>query len=84
MEVIKPHARSAFRRVTALYQSLYRLSNRIEELNRENPDNRLELIQALVHEQIATGQDAMEDWRDIVPEDVEEIERRSLGHEQSN
>ena len=83
MEVLKPHARAAFRRIMALYNSLYRLSNRIEELSAENPDNRLDLIQALVNEQITTGQDAMEDWRDIVPEDVEEIEKRGQGHEQS-
>ena len=82
-EVIRPHARAAFRRVMALYKSLYRLSARIEELKVESPDSRLDLIQALVDEQITTGQDAMEDWRDIVPEDVEEIERRSPGYEQS-
>lgn len=76
-EVIKPHARAAFRRVTALYNSLYRLSAKIEQLKEEGPDHRLELIQTLVHEHIATGQDAMEDWRDIVPEEVEHIERRS-------
>ncbi len=74
---IKPHARAAFRRVLAQYNSLYRLSNRIEELKRESPDHRLDLIQALVNEQIATGKDAIEDWRDIVPEDIEEVERRS-------
>lgn len=78
MDVIKPHARAAFRRVMALYNSLYRLSDRIEELKREDADTRLDLIQALVNEQIETGQDAMEDWRDIVPEDVEEIRNRSL------
>ena len=77
LEVIRPHARKAFRRVTALYNSLYRLSAKIEELKEEEPDHRLELIQALVNEHIATGQDAMEDWRDIVPEEVEEMERRS-------
>ena len=83
MELISPHARSAFRRVTALYNSLYRLSTRIERLNSDKPDNRLDLIQALVDEQIATGQDAIEDWRDIVPEEVEEIERRRQGYDQS-
>ena len=81
IEVIKPHARSAFRRVTALYISLYRLSARIEELKGEKPDSRLDLIQALVDEQIATGQDAMEDWRDIVPEEVELIESRRPGND---
>lgn len=76
-ELIKPHARSAFRRVTALYNSLYRLSDRIEEFKAEHPDHRLDMIQFMVNEQIATGQDAMEDWRDIVPEEVEEIEKRN-------
>ena len=81
IEVIRPHARAAFRRVTALYNSLYRLSVKIEELKRDGPDQRLDLIQALVHEHIATGQDAIEDWRDIVPEEVNEIERISAGNE---
>ena len=76
LDVVRPHARSAFRRVTALYHSLYRLSAKIEDLKKEGHDHRLELIQTLVNEQIAMGEDAMEDWRDIVPEEVEEIERR--------
>lgn len=77
IDIVKPHARASFRRVTALYKSLYHLSERIEELKEENFDHRLELIQALVNEQIRTGQDAIDDWRDIVPEEVAEIERRS-------
>ena len=81
LEVVKPHARAAFRRVAALYNSLYRLSERIEELKQEEPDYRLDLIQALVNEHIATGQDAIEDWRDIVPDEVEEIERSSVRNE---
>ena len=78
-ELIRPHARAAFRRVTALYNSLYRLSEKIEELKTGDDDHKLVLIQSLVNEQIATGQDAIEDWRDIVPEEVQEIERRSTG-----
>ena len=76
-DVIRPHARAAFRRVTTLYNSLHRLSARIEELKQEQPDYRLDLIQVLVNEQIEAGRDAIEDWREIIPEDVEEIERRS-------
>ena len=76
LDVVRPHARSAFRRVLALYNSLYRLSVKVENLKKEGPDHRLDLIQALVNEQISTGEDAMEDWRDIVPEEVEEVERR--------
>ena len=81
LDVVRPHARAAFRRVTALYSSLYRLSATIEDLKQEGPDHRLDLIQALVNEQIRTGQDAIEDWRDIVPDEVEEIERRSARNE---
>ncbi len=82
-DVIRIHARAAFRRVTALYVSLYRLSEKVEDLKRDGPDHRLNLIQALVDEHIRTGQDAMEDWRDIVPEEVDEIERRSARNDKS-
>ena len=77
LEVVRPHARSAFRRVRALYLSLYLLSERIEEMKEEKPDYRLDIIQALVHEHIRTGQDALEDWRDIIPVEIKEIEGRS-------
>ena len=83
----KRYARPAFRRVTALYNSLFRLSVRIEELKGEKPDHRLDQVQALVDEHIQTGQDAMEDWRDISPDDVEEILdrlRKSRGESTSN
>lgn len=82
-EIVKLHARPAFRRVTALYNSLYRLSSLIEDLKQDKPDSRLDLLQALVSEHIATGQDAMEDWRDLVPEEVAKIERRSKRNAQS-
>ena len=81
LDVVRPHARAAFRRAMALYKSLYRLSAKIEELKETDYDRRLDLIQALVNEQIATGQDAIEDWRDIVPDEVEEVERRSARNE---
>ena len=76
-DLIRPHARSAFRRVLALYASLRRLSETIQTMNTNGDDLRLNQLQALVDEQIWTGQDAMEDWRDIIPEDVAEIEGRS-------
>jgi len=40
-------------------------------------------LQAIVVEQIATAGDALDDWRDIVPEDVEEVERRLRKEEPS-
>ena len=76
-ELIKPHARSAFRRLIFLYQSLSRLAETIEqgkqENSRVNANMVLDKLEAIVVEQIATANDALEDWRDIVPEDVEEL-----------
>ena len=78
-EFVKAHARSAFRRVVSLYASLSHLALRIDELQREQTVNRsdtLITIEAIVREQIRTGADALEDWRDIVPEDVQDIQNR--------
>lgn len=75
-DVIRPHARSAFRRVFSLYKSLYNLSDRIETMRRDNPDPRLDVIRATLDAQITTGQDALEDWRDIIKDDVDEILER--------
>ena len=87
-EMIRPHVRSAFRRAANLYASLYRLSARIDRLNQDNPDPRLDLVQALVAEQYATGRDALDDWRDIVPEEVGDLEslykRRYADNDNSN
>ena len=75
-DMIRPQAGLAFKRVLALYESLRRLSIRIEELKEQGADHRLDLVQALVNEQIWTGKDAVDDWRAISPDGVKEIERR--------
>ncbi len=75
-ETMRLHARPASRRVLYLYLSLARLSDRIREYHTENPDNRLDVIDAIVEEQLGTMDAALEDWRDIVPGDVEEITNR--------
>ena len=75
-ETVRLHARPAFRTVLILYESLSRLSFEIHSSNEDNPDARLERAEAIVNEQIEIGRSALEDWRDIVPEDVEEIESR--------
>ena len=49
-DVIRPHARSAFRRVLSLHRSLYSLSVRIETLQEEGGDRRLEVVRAVVDE----------------------------------
>lgn len=77
-DFIKPHARSAFRRLLSLYSSLSRLALAIQSArpaNNSEPLNYfvLDRLESIVIEQIATANDALEDWRDIVPNDVEEL-----------
>ena len=84
-EMVKPHSRSAFRRVLSLYQSLSRLasvienakyfSSKLDELNNSNYGY-LPVLEAIVTEQLSTANDALEDWRDLIPEDIQELERR--------
>ena len=79
-EIIKPHARSAFRRLLSLYQSLSRVADVIESSrNSESPEENqvtLAKLEVIVVEQLSSADDAIEDWRDIVPEDVQELDQR--------
>ena len=79
-EMIKPHARSAFRRLVSLYESLSRASTEIQSLDNSGPleDYRVAFakLDAIVTEQLTTADDALEDWRDVVPADVEELKQK--------
>lgn len=77
-EIIKPHARSAFRRLLSLYRSLSRVADHIESSHESHEACQVTLakLEAIVVEQLTTADDALEDWRDIVPEDVEELRQR--------
>ncbi len=82
-EIIKPHARSAFRRLLSLFNSLSRLATTIQNARSSNIESTkdsavLDKLEAIVTEQIVTADDALEDWRDIIPDDVAEI-RKKLG-----
>jgi len=77
--VVKPHARSAFRCLLSLYKSLSRLANTIQNMKSNDLSNIqvnqvLERLEGIVTEQIATADDALEDWRDIVPEELAELQ----------
>ena len=80
-EMFKLHARSAFRRLISLYRSISCVAHIIagEEVAHiiagEENDNakKIGIINAIVIEQIATANDAMADWQDVVPELVEEL-----------
>lgn len=83
-EAIKPHARPAFRRLLSLFDSLSRLANAIEKARLSNiktaKDNTvLDKLSAIVIEQIHSADDALEDWADIIPDDVDEIRKRLGG-----
>ena len=79
-EIIKPHARSAFRRLLSLYHSLSRAATAIQSVqisdSQENYQVALARLEEIVIEQMSTADDALEDWRDIVPEDVEELKQK--------
>ncbi|ARO86648.1 hypothetical protein EBAPG3_002000 [Nitrosospira lacus] len=75
--IIKPHARSAFRRLISLYESLSRVATEIENSHStggtKNGEITLAKLEAIVIEQLATADHALEDWSDIVPDDVAEL-----------
>ena len=82
--MIKPHARSAFRRVVSLYGGLSHLASMLDSARRStNPESPcgpiLDSLEAVVVEQIRTANDAMADWSDIVPDDVEGFRQRVQG-----
>ncbi len=77
-DLLKPHARSAFRRLVSLYRGLTRDIIAIRAARPVNVSEPiaasiLDKLEGMFIEQIGTADDAMEDWRDIVPEDVEEL-----------
>jgi hypothetical protein len=81
MEIIKPHAKSAFRRLISLNQSLYRVADVIGNARQANEDKMpdtavLPVLEAVVTEQLVAVDHALEDWRDIVPDEYEEVNKR--------
>ncbi len=86
-----PNARSAFRRVLSLYEAFGRLSATIDERRtvleqRAGSTNNvpldavhdsLEVISTQVTENLRTIDDAMEDWRDLAPTEVERIQQQA-------
>lgn len=100
-ELIRPHARSAFRRVLNLYRALGRQREaiagegvRLAEVSVETSEGRvvsldhaqasLVALSYIVVEQISTADDALEDWRDIVPDEVAAIEAAAQAREDHN
>jgi hypothetical protein len=80
-DVIKAHARSAFRRQVGLYRGLGRLIDEIDlqftETADDNTKLKLKILRAMIVEQVGMSGDALSDWRDLVPEEVAQIEQAS-------
>lgn len=77
-EMVRPHARSAFRRLRNLYEGLGRLLAEVSAQIAIQDDDKarlsLQILKSMVVEQASTADDALEDWRDLVPDEVERIE----------
>ena len=72
-EIIKSHARSAFRRLVRLYESMSRMATIINASEPADDKTKIVRIEEIVRAQIATADDALADWGDLVPESVEEL-----------
>ena len=87
-EIIKPHARSALRRLASLYRSLSRAAEVVDSAQQPEPQEDFQVtlarLQEIVEGQLLTADDALEDWRDILPEVLEEFNmqlHQKLQHE---
>ena len=79
--IVRPHAKSAFRRVMALYASLGRLHNTMDKVKSTlvpSPEAiaAIERFQDLVIEQINTSGNTIDDWGDLVPEEVAKVKEQ--------
>lgn len=98
-EIIKPHAKSAFRRTRNLYLGLGRQreaiayqGQQLRDLSTGAPGSEkvslaaalgsLAALDLVAVEQISTADDAMEDWRDLVPDEVAAIEAEAREREE--
>lgn len=76
-EFLKPHARSAVRYLVSLYKSITRAAEVTESAqNFESHENynviRVYLL-GIFGEQLASADDAIENWRDILKEELEDL-----------
>ena len=88
--LVTPHARSAFRRVRSIYEALGRLLDLIDRqsvnfnvarkpsvpdtLDYETVRLTMLMLERIITEQVSTVDDALDDWRDLVPDEVQQIE----------
>lgn len=87
-EMIRPHVRSAFRRILSLHMAQLRWLASIESRREVLCDcaegastvelsrvlDAFAMIEAQIGEHISTYNDSLEDWRDIIPDEIAALE----------
>lgn len=90
-DVLRPHARSSFRLVQNLARAFQRLGTSVgrqrafltdladqdQRVYLVNVQQSMDLLEVQVLEQIGTATSALEGWRDILPDEVADLERRA-------
>lgn len=90
-DVVRPHAKSAFRRVIAVYRDLSQFGAAVEgsrtilenmtdangKLSLPQVNSVLDALSNQIRATLGTVNDAADDWRDLVPDDVDELEQRA-------
>ena len=67
------HARSALRSVIMLHRGILQLSRNLASLNARRPDRRFDQLQHFVQLLLIASLTAIEDWRDVIPDDFEDV-----------
>lgn len=79
---IRAQSRSAFRRQRGLYEGLGRLIDEIDlQVEQESDEKarlKLMILRAMIVEQAVVSGDALSDWRDLVPDEVAQLEKREV------
>ena len=66
-----PNARSAFRRLISVYRGLNHIRTALSA--QSDDGSKIAVAQALTDAQLETVTDALSDWEDIVPRDVQDL-----------
>lgn len=68
------YARSALRSVLVLYNGIVRLYQAIEVLKTGKSDERLDLLQLQIQDQMEVANAAINDWRDVITDGLEDVD----------
>ncbi len=68
------YARSALRSVLVLYNGIARLYQSIEILKAGKSDERLDLLQLQIEDQMEVANAAINDWRDVITDGFEDVD----------